>query len=368
MFDRRLFFHVSWGLLALTAILFLVGALNLYSASTLRVSEGLAVDEYFNKQMLWGGISALVMGAILLVDYRHFKAISWPLFAIALALLVGVALFGKIIYGAKRWLDLGIFNLQPTEMAKIAVLVLGARILANIEGRLGWINLAKAFMIGLGPAILIVKQPDLGSSLNILLILGGMILFKGMRPAVFRTLLVAIPCMLPFGWFFLHDYQKQRILTFLDPGNDPLGSGYHIIQSQIAIGSGGFWGKGFLEGTQSQLRFLPEKHTDFAFAVFGEEWGFVGSMVLLSLFCAFLYQIYVTAMEAKDEFGSLLAAGVFFYFFWQILINMGMVLGIMPVVGIPLPFISYGGSSSLVNFCMIGVVLNVSMRRFVFKT
>lgn len=367
MFDRRLFFHVSWGLLALTAILFLVGALNLYSASTLRVQEGLTIDAYFNKQMLWGGVSVMVMAAILLVDYRHFRAVSWPLFFVSLILLVGVALFGKIIYGAKRWLDLGVFNLQPTEMAKIAVLILEARVLARIEGRLGWFSLSKALLVGLAPALLIAEQPDLGSALNILLILGGMILFKGMNPLIFRTLIVVIPCVLPFGWFFLHDYQKQRILTFLDPSNDPLGSGYHIIQSQIAIGSGGFWGKGFLEGTQSQLRFLPEKHTDFAFAVFGEEWGFVGSMILLGLFCAFLYQIYIVAMDAKDEFGSYLAAGVFFYFFWQILINMGMVLGIMPVVGIPLPFISYGGSSSVVNFCMIGVVLNVNMRRFVFK-
>jgi rod shape determining protein RodA len=184
---------------------------------------------------------------------------------------------------------------------------------------------------------------------------------------VFKVLVVVLPIMIPFGWFFLHDYQKQRIMTFLDPGNDPLGAGYHIIQSQIAIGSGGFWGKGFLEGTQSQLRFLPEKHTDFAFAVFGEEWGFFGSIMLLILFCSFLYQIYIVTMEAKDDFGSYLAAGVFFYFFWQILINIGMVLGIMPVVGIPLPFISYGGSASVVNFCMVGLVLNVAMRRFVFK-
>lgn len=368
MFDRRLFFHVNWGLLALTVLLFLVGALNLYSASSLRVSEGVAMDAYFEKQMLWGCLSFLAMVLVLLIDYRHFKAIAWPIFIASSVLLVAVKLFGKVIYGAQRWLDLGIFNLQPTEMAKIAVLILGAKILSDIEGRLGWIALGKTLLIGFLPAAFIVKQPDLGSSLNILLILGGLILFKGMSPAVFRVLLVAVPCLLPFGWFFLHDYQKQRILTFLDPGNDPLGAGYHIIQSQIAIGSGGFWGKGFLEGTQSQLRFLPEKHTDFAFAVLGEEWGFVGAMVLLGLFCAFLYQIYVVAMEAKDDFGSYLAAGVFFYFFWQILINMGMVLGVMPVVGIPLPFISYGGSSSVINFCMIGIVLNVSMRRFVFKT
>ncbi|MDY0275930.1 MAG: rod shape-determining protein RodA [Desulfomicrobium sp.] len=367
MIDRRLFFHINWGLLVLVAMLFVVGAINLYSASTLRGSEGLELDVYFNKQLLWGGASLCAMTLVVIFDYRHFQAIAWPLFLLSFALLLGVALAGKSISGAKRWLDLGFFHFQPTELAKIAVLILTARILSRIEGRLGWINLGKTVLIGLIPAIIIIKQPDLGSALNIMLILGGMVLFKGLTPAVFRTLLVCIPITLPFGWFFLHDYQKKRILTFLDPGNDPLGAGYHIIQSQIAIGSGGFWGKGFLEGTQSQLRFLPEKHTDFAFAVLGEEWGFFGSILLLVLFCSFLYQIYVVSLEAKDDFGRYLVAGVFFYFFWQILINMGMVLGIMPVVGIPLPFISYGGSASVINFCMIGLVLNIAMRRFMFK-
>jgi rod shape determining protein RodA len=367
MFDRRLVFHINWGLLILTGILFLIGVVNLYSASALRVASGIELDSYFNKQLLWGGAGLLVMTSIVLVDYRHLKAVSWPFFILSLLLLVGVGGAGKTIYGAKRWLDLGFFNLQPTELAKIAVLILGARLMARMEGRLGWANLGRILFVGLVPAALVVRQPDLGSALNILLILGGMILFKGITGGVFKVLVVALPVMMPFGWFFLHDYQKQRILTFLDPGNDPLGAGYHIIQSQIAIGSGGFWGKGFLQGTQSQLRFLPEKHTDFAFAVFGEEWGFIGAIILLVLFCSFLYQIYIVSMEAKDDFGSYLAAGVFFYFFWQILINMGMVLGIMPVVGIPLPFISYGGSASVVNFCMIGMVLNVAMRRFVFK-
>ena len=367
MFDRRLIFHINWGLLALTAALFLIGVVNLYSASALRVASGIELDGYFNKQLLWGAAGLFVMTCVVLVDYRHFKAVAWPAFFLSVLLLLGVSVAGKTIYGAKRWLDLGFFNLQPTELTKIAVLILGAKLLARMEGRLGWVNLGKVLLVGFVPAAFVVKQPDLGSALNILLILGGMILFKGITSGVFRVLVVAVPVMLPFGWFFLHDYQKQRILTFLDPGNDPLGAGYHIIQSQIAIGSGGFWGKGFLQGTQSQLRFLPEKHTDFAFAVLGEEWGFFGAMVLLILFCAFLYQIYIVSMDAKDDFGSYLAAGVFFYYFWQILINMGMVLGIMPVVGIPMPFISYGGSASVVNFCMIGVVLNVAMRRFVFK-
>jgi rod shape determining protein RodA len=280
---------------------------------------------------------------------------------------LGVRFLGKTVYGAQRWLDLGPLHLQPTELVKVAVIIVVAKILSRMEGCLGWRELVKVVAVALVPAALICKQPDLGSALNILLIVGGMIVFKGVRPAVFKTLAVGIPALAPLGWFFLKEYQKQRILVFLDPTADPRGAGYHIIQSQIAIGSGGFWGKGFLQGTQSQLRFLPEKHTDFVFAVLGEEWGFVGSILVLFLFCCLLYQIYLVTVEAKDEFGRCLAAGVFFYFFWQILINMGMVLGIMPVVGIPLPFLSYGGSSLLVNFCMVALVVNVAMRRFMFK-
>ncbi|GAB1408903.1 rod shape-determining protein RodA [Desulfovibrionales bacterium] len=367
MFDRRLFFHVNWWLLGLTAVLFCCGLLNLYSASSLRAEDGLVLNAYFNKQLLWGGLSLFVMTGLVLVDYRHFKSVGLFFYGLAVFLLACVVLFGKTIGGSTRWLDFGAFNFQPTELAKIAVLVVGARLVSAVDGRLGFWSLCKVVAMGLVPAAFVVQQPDLGSALNIMLILGGIILYKGLDGTLFRMLAFLIPSILPLGWFYLHDYQKQRILMLLDPNADPLGAGYHVIQSQIAIGSGGFWGKGFMKGSQSQLRFLPEKHTDFAFAVFGEEWGLIGSLALLSLFSAFLYQMYVLALEAKDEFGSCLAAGVFFYFFWQILINMGMALGIMPVVGIPLPFISYGGSSTMVNFCMIGMVLNVGMRRFVFK-
>ena len=367
MFDRRLVLHINWAFLGCVFLLLGLGVLNLYSASALRVEGGVALDPYYRKQLLWGGIGICAMLATMLFDYRHLKSLAWPLFIVSLVLLVCVPVFGKTIYGAKRWISLGLFNLQPSEIAKICVLIMGAHVLSKISDKLNWWVLFKVMLVGIVPAVLIVLQPDLGSGLTVVLLLGGMILYKGVEPRIIKILLVLGPLLLPFGWFFLHDYQKQRILTFLNPGRDPLGAGYHIIQSQIAIGSGQFWGKGFLEGTQSQLSFLPEKHTDFAFAVFGEEWGFAGAILLLIIFCVFLYQIVLTSQEAKDRFGSLLCAGVFFYFFLQILINMGMVLGLMPVVGIPLPFISYGGSASVVNFCLIGLVVNVSMRRFVFK-
>jgi rod shape determining protein RodA len=366
-FDRRIIFHFNWSLMGLTVLLFAVGVLNLYSASAFRLEEGITLQTFYQKQLIWGVVGLGGMAAFVLFDYRHLQIVAWPLFVLSLALLASTLLFGKVIYGARRWLDLGVMSFQASEMAKIAILILGAKILARGQSALGWLQLLYAVGLGLIPAAFIVLQPDLGSALNLLLILGGIILYRGVRWKVLRVLIILGPSLLPLGWFFLHDYQKHRILTFLDPSVDPRGKGYHIIQSQIAMGSGQFWGKGFLGGTQSQLRFLPEKHTDFAVAVFGEEWGFVGCIILLSIFCLFLYHIFLAAQDAKDRFGSFLAAGVFFYFFWQILINMGMVLGLMPVVGIPLPFISYGGSATLVNFCLIGLVMNVSMRRFLFK-
>lgn len=365
--DRRLLIHMNWVLLGLAALLFLLGVLNLYSASGYRLEEGMNVSSFYQKQLIWGLMGFAGMLTFMLFDYRHLKTIAWPLFWITVLLLLAVPFAGKTIYGARRWLDLGFFNFQPSELAKITILVIGAKILSRDSQPLNFAKLAYVVGVGLVPAGMVILQPDLGSGLNILLILGGMILYRGLTARVFKTMAVALPCLIPVGWFFLHDYQKRRIVSFMNPASDPLGAGYHIIQSEIAIGSGRFWGKGFLGGTQSQLRFLPEKHTDFAIAVFGEEWGFVGAISLLTIFCVFLHQIVVTAREAKDLFGSFLAAGVFFYFFWQILINMGMVLGLMPVVGIPLPFISYGGSATVVNFCLIGLVLNVSMRRYVFK-
>jgi rod shape determining protein RodA len=367
LLDRRLFTHMNWALLGCAALLFLAGVGNLYSASGLRMEDGITVSSFYQRQMVWGLIGLVAMLLAITFDYRQLRNLAWPLLLVTLILLAAVPVIGVTVNGAKRWLPLGVLNFQPSELAKLTVLILGARLLSRDGRPLGWTDLIRVPVIGLLPAAFIITQPDLGTTLNLLLLLGGMILFHGLRPGVLKGCLVALPCVLPLLWFNMRDYQRQRVLTFLDPSNDPRGAGYHIIQSQIAIGSGQTWGKGFLEGTQSQLRFLPEKHSDFAMAVYGEEWGFVGCIALLTLFCLFLLSISNTVVEAKDRFGSTLAAGVFFYFFWQILINVGMVIGLMPVVGIPLPFISYGGSATLINFALVGIVLNVSMRRFMFK-
>lgn len=366
--DRRLFSHINWWLVVCMCVLFLVGVGNLYSASGVRIEDRLEISTYYQRQMVWGGVGLVCMLLVMSLDYRKMRNLAWPLFIFSLVLLAFVPVVGKSIYGAKRWISFGFMNIQPSEIAKIAVLVLAARLLSRNGHTLGWLDFGKVLLVGLVPAGFIVTQPDLGTTVMLLLMLGGMILFHGIKAGVLKVCLLAAPLLAAFMWFVgMRDYQRQRILTFLDPTNDPQGAGYHIIQSQIAIGSGQLWGKGFLQGTQSQLRFLPEKHSDFAIAVFGEEWGFVGCVALVSLYCLFLLAIYSTVADARDRFGSTLAAGVFFYFFWQILINMGMVIGIMPVVGIPLPFMSYGGSSTLVNFALLGIVLNVSMRRFTFK-
>lgn len=365
--DRRLFSHFNWTLFFLGLLIFCLGVLNLYSASSLRMEKGLTTIYFYKKQLIWGAVGLVGLFAFLSFDYRHLKSLAWPLFWISLVLLLWLLLFEPARYGAKRWISLGFITFQPTELAKFSVILLTAYFLAKIPGKLDLAALSKLLILVLLPCMLIILQPDLGSGLNVLLIFSSMVLYKGLQKSAYWCLGLSLPVLAPLGWFFLQDYQKRRILTFFNPEGDPLGSGYNIIQSQIAIGSGQFWGKGFLEGTQSQLRFLPEKHTDFVLAVFGEEWGFIGCFFLLALFCLFLQQLLRNFQDSKDNLGSILCLGVFFYFYWQILINMAMVLGLVPVVGIPLPFLSYGGSSTVLNFCLLGLALNVSMRRFVFK-
>ena len=366
--DTRIFSHVNWSLLACMVILFFVGLINLYSASGTRIEDEILFSTFYQKQILWGVLGLGCMLLTLSFDYRRLRNFAWPFYWVTFFLLIVVAVVGKNVYGATRWISFGMISFQPSELAKIAVLVLTARLLAHDGQPLGWKRFLAVLGAGALPCALILQQPDLGTSMMLLLILGGMILFHGMRASVLRSCLVAIPLAAAVLWFVgMHDYQRQRILSFLDPTNDPRGTGYHILQSRIAIGSGQLWGKGFTEGTQSQLRFLPERHSDFALAVFGEEWGFVGCVALISMFCLFLLSIFSSAIQAKDRVGSMLVVGIFFYFFWEIFINICMVIGLMPVVGIPLPFISYGGSATLVNFTLLGIVLNVSMRRFIFK-
>ena len=270
--------------------------------------------------------------------------------------------------GATRWLSFGGIGLQPSELMKIVIIVVLARYFAERASAQGFSlkGLAVPGALLLVPVLLIMKQPDLGTAMLLLAIGGTMALFAGIRRLTLTVLVAGGAAAACGGWFLLHDYQRQRIYTFLNPENDPLKSGYHIIQSKIAVGSGGLFGQGFRKGTQAQLSFLPERHTDFAFSVFAEEWGFVGCLLLIVLYLLIvLWGLYI-ARQASDRFGMFLALGVSAMLFWHIIVNLGMIMGLLPVVGVPLPLFSYGGTSMLTTMTGVGLLLNVSMRRFMF--
>lgn len=364
---KQLILSANWLLIIFTLILGVVGVANLYSASATRMGDGMRVATYYARQIGWMAVGIAGMVMCMFFDYRKFAAAAWPLYILSVVMLLLVFSLGTLAGGAQRWISFGLFNFQPSEMAKFAVMLLSAKMMSKGKEPMGWLELLRVLAMGLVPAALTIMQPDLGTGLIIVLILGGMILFRGVNKQILLVGLVVVLVSPVVVWKVvvpnLHPYQRERIETFLDPTKEDKDAAWQGNQSQIAIGSGQMVGKGYLEGTQSKLRFLPAKHTDFAIAVYGEEWGFVGSVTLVALFCMFLLSIFSTARDSRDRFGSIFSAGVYFYFFWQILINIGMVLGMLPVVGVPLPFISYGGSATVVNFCLLGIVLSVSMRR-----
>ena len=365
MFDRRLLQNFDWLLLGLVLVITALGIVNLYSAGFNR-QPGTGSPVYL-KQMYWLGVGLVLMLVTLLYDYRHWEKFAYPLYVLSLFLLVGVMVAGKMVSGSRRWLPLGPFAFQPAELVKIAIILMLARYfnqrpyLASLRLK----NLLAPVALVLAPVLLIVKQPDLGSGILVALVAASMILFMGVhcRTLVISTLSLVLS--LPLVWTFLKDYQKQRVLTFMNPDQDPLGAGYHIIQSKIAVGSGQFLGKGFLQGTQSQLHFLPEQHTDFVFSVFAEEWGFIGSALLVLLYTGLTLWGLQVARDFKDRFGHLLAFGLTALIFLQVFINLCMVTGLMPVVGIPLPLFSYGGSSLITTFIAVGIFLNIRDRKSV---
>ena len=365
MFDRRLVQNFDWVLLGLVVIICATGIVNLYSAGYNR-GEGTPL---YVKQLYWLAVGLGVMFVTLTYDYRHLEKLSYPIYILSILLLLAVMFGGKMVSGSRRWLPLGPFAFQPAELAKIAIILVLATYF-NRRPRMEAMRLKDLIVPGvlvLIPVALIIKQPDLGSGILVALVAASIILFVGVR---WRTLMgcgLTLVMLSPVIWHFLKDYQRQRVLTFLDPEKDPLGAGYHILQSMIAVGSGQFWGKGFLQGTQSQLYFLPEQHTDFVFSVFAEEWGFVGSAVLLLLFTALALWGLSVARDCKERFGHLLALGVTALIFWQIFINLCMVTGFLPVVGIPLPLFSYGGSSLITTLLGVGFLLNIRMRRYLFE-
>lgn len=367
MFDRRLLKCFDWGLLVLTLAIGTAGLVVLYSA----VSAGAVEPDMrlFKRQLIWFCGGLVVMIVCFVFDYKQFERFANAIYLASVSSLVAVLFFGKYIAGSRRWLPLGPFSLQPSEMAKVAVIIVLARYYAKListEG-LGLRDLMMPVMLTVVPFALIVRQPDLGTAMVIALIAGAMTLFVKIERRTLGWLVATFTLMVPLVWFFLRGYQKQRILTFLNPDRDPLGAGYHIIQSKIAIGSGMLTGKGFLKGTQNALSFLPEQHTDFIFSVLAEEWGLLGSLTVIILFLIIIAWGLNIAGRCRDPFGTILSVGVTAMLAWQVLINIGMVMGLMPVVGVTLPFISYGGSSIITMMMGIGLLMNVSMRRFKFE-
>ncbi|MFH1673481.1 MAG: rod shape-determining protein RodA [Pseudomonadota bacterium] len=365
MFDRRLVQNFDWVLLIITILIATVGIINLYSA----VAGDPASSHLYVKQLYWFGIGAVFMTAAFIVDYRLLQQWAVPIYAVSIILLIVVLFFGKVVSGSQRWLTLGPISFQPSELAKIACIIVLARHFSKditYEG-MSLRDLFKPFLWVIVPFCLITMEPDLGSGLLVLLVAGSIILFVKIQRGSFIFLAALGAAVMPLVWFFLKGYQKQRILTFLNPDRDPMGAGYHIIQSKIAIGSGMLSGKGFLKGTQSYLSFLPEQHTDFIFSVLAEEWGFLGAVTVITLFLVLLVWGINIALRSRENFGTIVAVGIVSMIGWQVVINVGMTMGLMPVVGVPLPLVSYGGSSVLTVMIGIGLLMNISMRRFMFQ-
>lgn len=350
---------VSWPLVALVTLLGLIGYALLYSAA-----GGSHTPWAVRHGARLAAMLVLAL-AIAVLDIRRLFRAAYPAYAILLALLVAVEVAGEINKGARRWIDLGIVQLQPSELMKLALVLALARYFHATfleEVRRPLVLLPPVLMILL-PVALVLKQPDLGTAV-MLGVVGVTMLFLG-GVALWKFLLVGglAAAALPVAWSQLHDYQRQRVYTFLDPESDPLGSGYHIIQSKIAIGSGGVWGRGYLQGSQAQLSFLPEKHTDFAFTMLAEEAGLVGAVVVLVLVLAVVLAGLAVALRAESQFTRLLAAGVTCNFALYALINVAMVTGLIPVVGVPLPLVSYGGTSMLTVMVGLGLLLNAQVNR-----
>ncbi len=348
--------HIDITLLTFLLLLAAAGLFILYSAS----DQSVRVLEFQLAHFLIAFSIMFLFAQIPPVSL--LRSAPW-IYGIGMVLLIVVLIIGHIGKGAQRWLNLGFMHFQPAELMKLAIPLLLAWYYHRIHLPITLKSVLIAAPIILIPAVLTAKQPDLGTAI-LLSMAGGSVLFlAGLSFRIIGVMLAGIAVTVPFAWYILHDYQRQRVLTFLNPENDPLGTGYHIIQSKIAIGSGGLFGKGWLNGTQSNLHFLPEHSTDFIFAVCGEELGFVGSVMLILLFMLIVARgIYIT-INAQDTFSRLLAGSITFTFFVSFFINMGMVTGILPVVGIPLPLVSYGGSSMVTMMASFGILMSIQTHR-----
>lgn len=346
--------HLNWGLVVLICCVAGVGIAALYSAA------GGSFSPWASKQLFRFAVGLTGMLIIALVDIKIWYKLAWPIYLLGLVLLVVVEIKGHIGMGAQRWINLGFMQLQPSELMKVAVVLALARHFhgASPEDVRRLTFLVIPAIIILAPVALVLLQPDLGTSLMIIMAGAAMVFTVGAPIWLFLTGIAGAAASIPVAWHFMHDYQKQRVMTFLDPESDPLGAGYHITQSKIALGSGGIEGKGFLQGTQSHLNFLPEKQTDFIFTLWAEEWGLFGGIALLSLFALiFLYGLIIS-YRCRHNFGRYLAMGISVNFSLYVFINISMVMGLIPVVGAPLPLVSYGGTSMLSALIGFGLMMS----------
>jgi rod shape determining protein RodA len=351
--------QINWLLVFLLAAISSFGFAMLFSASNGNL------DPWASRQMIRFAIGVVLMIAVALTDIRYILRYSYVAYSIALALLLIVEIAGEIGMGAQRWIDVGVFQIQPSEIMKVTLVLALARYFHGLtaeEIRRPSVLIVPLFLV-LTPAALVLRQPDLGTALILVLVGGLMCFLGGVRMWKFVLAFVGGMAAIPLAWQFLRDYQKRRVLTFLDPGSDPLGSGYHILQSKIALGSGGVFGKGFLAGSQSHLNFLPEKQTDFIFTMLAEEFGMMGSLFLLGLYALVLFYGLSIALKCRHQFGRLLAMGITSSFFMSMFINVAMVMGLIPVVGAPLPLVSYGGSAMMTILIGFGLVMSANVHR-----
>ncbi len=356
-----------------TIAIILIGLVALYSATTgnVRVSRGIFYDQLF-----CAAVGIFIMYVVGRIDYRKFFDGAYILYAINILLLILVLVSGRDALGARRWLTIGGISFQPSELTKLSLVLFLGRYFATQRSVLtfGFMNKTQLilrdlffplFLTGIS-MFLIFKQPDLGTALLMFGIFFGMLFASGLEYRYIIGFSLACLSVVPFAWNILKDYQKDRLLVFLNPNIDPLGAGYTIIQSKTAVGSGQFWGKGWLSGTQNQLNFLPERHTDFIFSVIGEEWGLIGTMVLVYCYFSLIRYCLLVSEQVKDKFGMLVCIGIVSILTLQVIINIGMVIGLFPIVGLTLPLVSYGRSSFLIFIIMMGFLLNLSKRRTIF--
>jgi len=361
MLDKRILKNFAWSIVVLPLLLSALGALNLYSIS---LHSGFYV---FQKQLIWFGVGIAAMIVVAFVSASTIRRYVLHVYFVSILALIAVIVFGKEVSGSRSWITIGNFSIQPSEFVKLTVILILARFYYNSfqDRSFGLGSLIEPISFIVPICVLMAIQPDFGSLLVILLIFGSLLVFVGLDKRsllIISALLVLIS--VPAWHFFFKDYQKERIMTFVNPLHDPRGAGYNSLQSQIAVGSGKLKGKGLGSGTQSQLRFIPEQRTDFAFSVLAEEWGFVGAVFVLVIYFLLLLFIVDVASSARDRFSMVTSLGVAMLFFWHACLNIGMVLGLIPVIGVPLLFFSYGGSSVVTAFIAIGIVVGIKIREF----